>query len=94
MQKGKAIAEQRTPVAEQQLGMVPMIAGPTLVSKEEQTEEENRRKSKTTEIIRAFSQLCICSGRILSCCSDSLHRIRSEHCKAATSRSPCNKAVS
>ena len=32
MQKGKAIAEQRTPMADQQLRMVPMIASTTLIN--------------------------------------------------------------
>ena len=36
VQKGKDVTEQRTPIAEQQLRMVPMIAGPTLVSEEEE----------------------------------------------------------
>ena len=43
--KRKAIAEQRTTIAEQQLRMVSMIAGPTLISEEEeQTEEKNVRE--------------------------------------------------
>ena len=36
VQKGKAMVEQRTPVAEQQLRMVPMIAGPVIISGEEE----------------------------------------------------------
>ena len=45
MQKGKAIVEQRTPVAEQQLIMIPMIAGPTIASAEE--EKKSRREKRT-----------------------------------------------
>ena len=36
MQKGKAIAEQRMPVIEQQLKMVPMIASPAIVGADEE----------------------------------------------------------
>ena len=39
-----------------------------------------------TEIIGAFNQLCICSGRTLSCYSDSLHRAGSAHCKVSTQK--------
>ena len=40
VQKRKTVAEQRTPIAEQQLRMGPMIADPAIVSEE----EENKSK--------------------------------------------------
>ena len=75
--------------------MVPMIAGSALVSKEEeQAEEKNGRKGEATEVIRTFSQLCICSRRILSSCSNSLYRVGFADCKVATSRSFGGKVAS
>ena len=73
--------------------MVPMIAGPALVSEEEQAEEENGRKGETIEVIGAFSQLRICSRRILSSCFNSLHRVGFADCKVAASRSSGSKAA-
>ena len=55
VQKGKAIAEQRTPVAKQQLRMVPLIAGPALVSEEE--EKKNRHKKRTEERVKRLRTL-------------------------------------
>ena len=50
MQKGKAMVEQRTPMAEQQLRMVPMIAGPAIVSGEE--EKKSRQEKMTKERVK------------------------------------------
>ena len=50
VQKGKAIAIQRTHVAEQRLRMVPMIAGPTLISEEKK--KKSRQKKRTEERIK------------------------------------------
>ena len=91
--KEKTMAKQRTPVTEQQLRIVSMIPGPALVSEEEQTEEENGRKGKMIEVIGAFSQLCVCSKRILSSCSNSRHRAGSTYYKAATLGSSCSKTA-
>ena len=55
MQKGKAIAEQRTPVAEQKLRMVPMIAGPAMVSAEE--EKKSRQDKRTEERVKRLRAL-------------------------------------
>ena len=46
IQKEKAVVEQRTLVAEQQLRMVSMIASPAIVSAEK---EEKSRQEKRTE---------------------------------------------
>ena len=50
VQKGKAIADQRTLVAEQQLRIVSMIAGPALVSEEE--EKKSRQKKIIEERVK------------------------------------------
>ena len=50
VQKGKVIAEQRMPMAEQQLRMVPMIAGPTLISEED--EKKSIRKKRIEERVK------------------------------------------
>ena len=55
MQKGKAIAEQRIPIAEQQLRMVPMIAGPTMVTAEE--EKKSRHEKRTDERVKHLRAL-------------------------------------
>ena len=44
-----------------------------------------------TEGIRAFSQLCVYSGGVLSCCANSLYRAGFVHSKTATSGSPCHE---
>ena len=55
MQKGKAIVDQRTPVVEQQLRMVPIITGPTLVSEEE--EKKSRQKKRIKERVKRLRSL-------------------------------------
>ena len=55
MQNGKAIAEQRTPVAEQPLQMVPMIACPAMVSTEE--EKKSKQEKRTEERVKCLRAL-------------------------------------
>ena len=50
VQKRKNVAEQRTPIVEQQLRMVPMIASPALVSEEE--EKKKKLKKRMEEIVK------------------------------------------
>ena len=57
LQKGKGVAEQRTPVAEQQLRMVPMIASPALVSEEE--EKKNKQRKIMEERVKGLRSLDI-----------------------------------
>ena len=49
------MAEQRTPVEEQQLLMVPMIAGPALLSEEE--ENKNKQKKRMEERVKRLRSL-------------------------------------
>ena len=97
MQKGKGVAEQRAPIAEQHLRMVPMIAGPALVSEEEekkkQAKQKNGTEGKVAESTRTYSQLCVSSGRILLICSNSLYGAGFVSCEIATPRSFSSKAV-
>ena len=55
MQKGKAIAEQRTPVAEQQSRMVPVIADPAMISAEE--ENKNKHEKRTDVRVKRLRAL-------------------------------------
>ena len=55
VQKAKGVAEQRTSAAEQQLRMVPMIAGPALVSEEE--EKKNKQKKRMEERVKQLRSL-------------------------------------
>ena len=55
MQKGKAIAEQQMPMVEQQLRMVPMIAGLAIASAEE--EKKGRQEMRTEERVKQLRSL-------------------------------------
>ena len=55
IQKGKAIAEQRTLVTKQPLQMVPMIVGPTMVSEKE--EKKSRQEKRTEERVKHLKVL-------------------------------------
>ena len=55
MQKGKAIVEQRTPITEQQLRMVPMIVGPAMVSAgEKKKSRQEKRMDERVKRLRAL----------------------------------------
>ena len=60
MQKGKAVVEQRTPVAEQQLRMVPMIVSPDVVSEED--EKKSRQEKRIEERVKRLRALGIQSN--------------------------------
>ena len=55
VQKGKGVAEQRTPVAEQHLQIVPMITGPALVSEEK--EKKNKQRKRMEERVKRLRSL-------------------------------------
>ena len=55
MQKGKVIADQRTSVAEQQLRMVPMIAGLALIR--EENEKKIKQKKRIEERVKRLRPL-------------------------------------
>ena len=55
VQKGKGVAEQKSPATKQQLRMVPIIAGPALVSEEE--EKKNKQKKRMEEMVKRLRSL-------------------------------------
>ena len=53
-QKNKGVAEQRAPSAKQHLRMVPMIAGPALISEEKKKKKQNKRMEQRIKRLRSL----------------------------------------
>ena len=70
-----------------------MIAGPALVSEEEE-KEKNGRKCEATKVIGTFSQLRVSLRRILSSCPNSFYIAGFAGCEVATPRFFSSKAAS